>query len=454
MLISKPDCDVAIIGGGPAGAAIAAYLARAGLDCIVLERETFPRAHVGESLVPSSTRVLAELGILDQVEQNGFPRKYGAAWTSGPAAPTYQVSWEELLGATQGQIRFDERDQPGVTQPYTYHVDRGKFDHLLLNHAHRLGARVYEGAPVRWVDFSEPERVRVTVDLARRSTEVTARMVVDASGRRTLLGTQLGWRIKDPVFDQYALHAWFDGYDRQAWGKEAGTQDFIFIHFLPLTNTWVWQIPITDTTTSIGVVTQKRNFARSRESREGFFWACVGSRPDVLERVRAARQITPLKEEANYSYAMRQLFADRLVLIGDAARFVDPIFSTGVSIALTGARLAGLDILRAAEAGDFRRQRFREFGSMTARGMRNWYRFISLYYRLNVLFTAFRRDARYRLQLLTLLQGDVYEEYEPWVLSEMRRAVEEVEGDRAHVWHRLLGDLTASAFVDAARTVA
>src|SRR5207245_7949091 len=105
-----------------------------------------------------------------------------------------------------------------------------------------------------------------------------------------------------------------------AWGKDAGTQDFIFIHFLPLTNTWVWQIPITDTTTSIGVVTQKRNFARSRECREGFFWACVGSRPGVLERVRGACRITSLEEEANYSYAMRQLFADRLVLTGEAAR--------------------------------------------------------------------------------------------------------------------------------------
>src|SRR5206468_3569284 len=102
----------------------------------------------------------------------------------------------------------------GVRQPYTYHVDRAKFDHLLLQHAQRLGARVYEGLSVRRVDFSEPGSVRLRLAGPDRETDLTARMVVDASGRRTLLGTQLGWRIKDPVFDQYALHAWFDGYDR------------------------------------------------------------------------------------------------------------------------------------------------------------------------------------------------------------------------------------------------
>lgn len=451
MVTTTPDFDVAIIGGGPAGSCLAAYLAKAGIGCVVLEREVFPRPHVGESLVPSSTRVLAELGLLDQMEANGFPRKYGAAWTSSAAAPVYQVNWEELLGATRGEVRFEERVQPGVNQTYTYHVDRGKFDHLLLLHAHRLGAKVYEGLPVRRVDFSEADVVRIACGLGRRDVHITSRIVVDASGRRTLLGTQLGWRIKDPVFDQYALHAWFDGYDRTAWAKDPATKDYIFIHFLPVTNTWVWQIPITDAITSIGVVTQKRSFARTRESRERFFWDCIGTRPELLETVRSARQLYPLKEEGDYSYAMRQLAGDRLVLVGDAARFVDPIFSTGVSIAMTGARLASQDIAAAMDSGDFCRPAFRHFETMIGRGMRNWYSFISIYYRLNVLFTAFVRDPRYRLEMLKLLQGDVYDEDEPWVLTEMREAISGVERDRTHVWHKLLGDLTAKAFVGSAQ---
>src|SRR5260370_28263073 len=158
--MSQFDFDVGIIGGGPAGAATAAYLAKAGLSCVVFERELFPRPHVGESLVPSSTRV--------------------------------------------------------------FHTN--------------------------------------------------VRLVVDASGRRMLLGNQLKLRIQDPVFDQYAIHTWFEGYDRSILASEPSQNEYIFIHFLPLSKTWVWQIPITETITSIGVVTQKKRFAKSKQERQEFFW--------------------------------------------------------------------------------------------------------------------------------------------------------------------------------------
>ena len=125
------------------------------------------------------------------------------------------------------------------------------------------------------------------------------------------------------------------------------------MHFLPLTNSWVWQIPITETITSIGVVTQKKHFAKARQEREAFFWHCLESRPELASALRAAHQLRPLKEEGNYSYAMKQICGDNFVLVGDAARFVDPIFSTGVSIALNSARFVSADIVRASEKGDF-----------------------------------------------------------------------------------------------------
>ena len=444
--MSQFDFDIGIIGGGPAGAATAAYLAKAGLSCVVFERELFPRPHVGESLVPSSTRVFKEIGFLEQMDQAGFPRKYGAAWTSAAKGPIYDMQWEGLEADCYAGVRFEEREQPGVDRNYTFHVDRGKFDLMLLQHAHQLGATVYEGVQVQRVDFSEPGQPHIHFAIGKNNVQTNVRLVVDASGRRTLLGNQLKLRIQDPVFDQYAIHTWFEGYDRSILATDQSQKDFIFIHFLPLTNTWVWQIPITESITSIGVVTQKKRFAKSKQERQAFFWDCLQSRPELAAGLRAAKQIRPLKDEGDYSYAMKQICGDNFLLVGDAARFVDPIFSTGVSIALNSARFASRDILQAAEAGDFKKERFDAFETTLRRGTKNWYEFISVYYRLNVLFTAFVQDKRYRLDVLKLLQGDVYDVDEPEVLKLMKGIVSQVEQDEKHIWHRYLGELTANAF--------
>jgi FADH2 O2-dependent halogenase len=447
---SKPDFDVGIIGGGPAGASMAAYLAGAGVSCAVFEGALFPREHVGESLVPSSTRVFRELDFLDAMERSGFPRKYGAAWTSAGSEATHQHDWEGLPIGEHADFAFEERKQEGVEQDYTWHVDRGRFDQMLLLHAHSRGAAVHEGITVQGVDFSDPRLAAIKYTIGRREVRTRVRMVVDATGRRTLLARQLKWKVNDPVFDQYALHTWFEDFDRKAIAYRENMNDYIFIHFLPISNSWVWQIPISGTITSIGVVTQKKNFAASRASRETFFWDCLGSRPELLAAAREAKQLRPLKEEGDYSYASKQLSGDRLVLVGDSGRFVDPIFSTGVSIALNCSRFAHRDILKALESGSLQRDDFNEFETTIRRGTRNWYRFISVYYRLNVLFTSFVIDPRYRLQVLKLLQGDVYDEDEPAVLGRMREIVGAVERNPKHLLHKFLGDLTANAFVEAA----
>lgn len=434
------DVDVVIIGGGPAGSAAGGYLSKGGLDCLILERERFPRPHVGESLVPSTTVVFRELGFLDQMEAAGFPRKYGAAWTSDVDKPAYEHDWEGLDPEYHAQVRFEEREQEGVGQNYTYHVDRGKFDELLLRHAERLGASVEEEAVVREVDFdSEAPGVLVTYAKDGETRDVRARMVVDASGRRAFLGNRLGLKVVDPVFDQYAVHTWFEGFDR----GEGPDANYIVIHFLPITNTWVWQIPITEEITSFGVVTQKKHFKAAKSDLEGFFRDCVARRPELEEKLKEARRIRDFTPEGDYSYAMTRFCGDRFVLIGDAARFVDPIFSSGVSIALTSARLASRDILAAAEAGDFSEGRFQRFEETMKRGTSHWYEFICLYYRLNVMFTFFLNDADTRLDVLRLLQGDVYDEERPPVLQKMRDLVTAVEQNPNHVLHGLLGDLTA-----------
>jgi FADH2 O2-dependent halogenase len=421
------DFDVGIIGGGPGGASMAAYLAKAGLKCVVFERELFPRHHVGESLVPSSTRVFKDLDFLPTMHAAGFPKKYGAAWTAADMGPIYNHGFEGMAADCEAIIRFDERQQPGVDMNHTFHVDRSKFDLLLLQHAHKLGATVYSGVKVEKVDFSDKAAPRVQFGMGSKTFE-------------------LKLRVNDPVFDQYALHGWFEGYDRSRLARNPAQVDFIFIHFLPITNTWVWQIPITETITSIGVVTQKQNFASARAEREQFFWKCLESRPELLEGVKQARRVGPLRDEGDYSYAMKQICGDGFVLVGDAARFVDPIFSTGVSIALNSARFASADIVAAAETGDFSRAKFSRFESTIRRGTNNWYEFIQVYYRLNVLFTSFILDPRYRLDVLKLLQGDVYDDEQPEVLQKMRKIVSDVESNDQHLWHKHLGTLTANHF--------
>jgi FADH2 O2-dependent halogenase len=445
-MTSSTDFDVVIIGGGPAGSAMGAYLAQAGIKCAILERELFPRQHVGESLVPSSTRVFKDLGFIPKMEEARFPRKYGASWTSEKSKALYSHDWNGFEAASNADIRFDEREQPGVDRSYTYHVDRGKFDLMLLQHAHELGAAVYEGVRVGEVTFGDNEDPVVNFKLGSKQLSIGCRIVVDASGRHTVLGNQLKLKVKDPIFDQYAIHTWFDGFERKSVAGSQDFADYIHIHFLPVTNSWVWQIPITDTVTSIGVVTQKANFAKKRESREEFFWDALVSRPQLHDAVRQATQMRPFKDEGDYSYAMTSICGDRFVLIGDAARFVDPIFSTGVSIALNSARFASRDVAAALEKGNLTRGAFENYETTIRRGTRNWYEFIRVYYRLNILFTYFLRNQAFRLDVLKLLQGDVYDEDEPQVLVAMREMVSEVERDSTHPWHRLLGDLTAQAF--------
>jgi flavin-dependent dehydrogenase len=166
----------------------------------------------------------------------------------------------------------------------------------------------------------------------------------------------------------------------------------------------------------------------------------------LYNALKAAKHVPPFYDEGDYSYAMKQICGDGYVLIGDAARFVDPIFSTGVSIALNSSRFASRDIIEAFQNGGPTRDSFQRYESTIRRGTNNWYNFISVYYRLNILFTAFINDPRYRLDVLKLLQGDVYDEEEPAVLKRMRDIVSVVEQNPNHVWHDLLGDLTSNAF--------
>jgi FADH2 O2-dependent halogenase len=413
--------DVVIVGGGPAGSALGCYLSQAGISNIILERLNHPRPHVGESLVPSTTRMFQDIGFLETMEREGFVKKFGAAWHP----PKKHAS---LF------IKFAEFPQEGVSQDYTYHVDRGKFDQLLLQHAEASGTKVYQGVNVREVLFDEGQAVGVVADLAGERVRVPAKVVVDASGRGTLLGRQFKWKQSDPLFNQFAVHAWFEGVDR---GAEE-TEDDIHIHFLPVERGWVWQIPITSEICSMGVVAERDVFKRSKQGHEAWFQELVNSAPDIAHAMRDARRVNDFRTEADYSYCMESFCGDGFVIVGDAARFVDPIFSSGVSVALSSAKFASERIRHAFDTDDFSEAVFKPYETRLRRGTTIWYEFITLYYKLLPLFTRFIQSKKHRHQVLQLLQGEVYDRQEVPVLDAMREFIESVEHNSGHTLREAL----------------
>lgn len=422
--------DVIIIGGGPAGSAMGSYLSMKGIDNIILEQAIHPRPHVGESMVTSSTRVFDEIGFLPKMEEAGFPHKYGAAWHPIMNGDV------DVHTSNEAAIEFREFPQEGIDQEYTYHVDRSKFDLMLLKHAEELGSQVYQGMRVTRVLFEDGRAVGVQVRIGDQDIEMAAKVVVDASGRNTLLGRQLRLKKNDPIFDQYAVHGWFEGVNR-----EGPTGDFIHIYFLPVERGWAWQIPITDKITSIGVVTEREVFRRVRMDLKTFFGTYVASNHDLSNAMCHASRVNELKVEGDYSYSMENFVGDGYLLVGDAARFVDPIFSSGVSVALYSAKFAAERIQEAFSRNDFSAEVFRPYEEKLRAGVEIWYEFICLYYKLLPLFTYFIQSRKYRLQVLRLLQGDVFDRSEVGVLDEMRKFIETVENTENHLFKNQLSDI-------------
>ena len=416
--------DVIIIGGGPAGSILGCYLSMAGIDNTIFESANHPRPHVGESMVTATTRVFQEIGFLETMEKEGFVRKYGASWH--PPARTGEFA-----------IEFGEFPQEGIDQDYTYHVDRSKFDLLLLKRAESLGSKVYQGVHAKRVLFDNGKASGVRVKIGDQEVDLSCKIVVDASGRHTLLGRQLGLKKNDPIFNQYAVHAWFEDVDK----GEGPTADYIHIYFLPVERGWVWQIPITEEITSIGVVAEKEVFKQSKMDIEGYFQSHVEFNPDLTRAMRNARRINDFKTEGDYSYSMEKFVGDGFLLVGDAARFVDPIFSSGVSVAAYSAKFAAERIQYALESGDLSEAALKPYETTLRSGVEVWYEFIRLYYKLLPLFTYFIQSKEHRLAVLRLLQGEVYNRKEVPVLGAMRKFIEVVEKSDNHIFKGQLTDI-------------
>jgi FADH2-dependent halogenase len=354
------DYEAAVIGGGPAGASAAATLARLGRRVVLFERDRFPRFHIGESLLAASNEAFEKLGCREKVEAAGFTRKWGASF--GPADGSAE-SYADF--SVSGEIPF----------PQTWQVPRERFDKLLLRHAEESGAEVYQEHRVMDAVF---DAEGVTLDVAGPQTRRTVRVqaVIDASGRLGLLARKLRLRVEEPKLANIAVFAHYSGVPRPA-GRRAGDIRIIGRDDLG----WFWFIPISEELMSVGVVLQRRVFDTwPRMPHEEILQRAIADTPAASALMRDAKREWPVRVEKDFSYCVRAYAGDRWLLAGDAGSFLDPVFSTGVTIALESGIEAGRALGAALACGDLSAPAFARFERVQRLRYRMFRRFVVNFY--------------------------------------------------------------------------
>lgn len=396
MSTSPPaaNYDVIIIGGGPAGSVAACLLGQAGYRVLVLERDIHPREHVGESLSPSTNFIFQRIGFLQKMEEAGFVHKPGTLWTA-PQVPVGRFV----------AIRVSECPPPGAFQGYTYHVERDDFDARLLRHAHELGAKVLQGVRVQQVLFEGDRAVGVRAKVVDGwERDLSARFILDASGRRCTIATQLGLKKKDPLFNQLGIYSWYKGVEPNPPGYEG----MLVLHFFGMERAWAWQIPLRHGLWSIGIVTDRNDFKQSGMSDQAFAEAMFQRNLTLQHNMRNATLLRPWHSEGDYSYKIDQLTGPGWLLIGDALRFVDPIFSSGVDVA-TYSALYAFEAIDATLKGETEAAALRAYEQRVSDGVEVWYDLITLFYKLQSLFTFYAYRTEYRKKVIRILQGNLYQ---------------------------------------------
>lgn len=352
--------DVVVIGGGPAGAAAARRLATSGRRVLLAERQKFPRFHIGESLLPASNRVFETLGLMDQLEAEELVEKRGASFSTED-------------GAYSSYIDFTACGE--VPAPVTYQVLRSRFDELLLAGAAEAGAEVRQECRVVDVDF-EAERARVTLRDGEGERPVDAELVLDCSGQSGFLAKRLGLRETDPELRNVALYAHYEGVPLPA-GERSGDIRIISRRDM----SWFWLIPVSSTLTSVGIVMPRETHAaRSAEPAEALLQRFVAATPVAAEQMRSARRVSEARFEADFCYQPSAYAGDRWLLAGDAGSFLDPVFSSGVLLALESGLEAAAAIEKALSSARLGAGSFAGFQRLQRRRYRFYRRFIRGFY--------------------------------------------------------------------------
>lgn len=318
------SADIAVVGGGPAGSTVATLLARAGFAVRLFERQRFPRAHVGESLLPATLALLDDIGVLPAIEAEGFTRKWGATMSWGRSAEPWSWYFRET------NRRF----------PHAYQVWRPRFDEILLRHSRDAGADVREGVGAREVLFDGDRATGVTLDDGSR---IDADMVVDATGQESLIARQRGLKKWDPFFRNLAVY----GYFRDCPHLPPPDHGNIFVE--SYVHGWVWKIPLAGDVSSIGVVVDRDAGAKAIRSAglHGFLLRQIAAAPRTAALVGSRQPDSPPTAVRDWSYTASSMTGPGHILVGDAACFVDPLFSTGVHLAVSAAHIGAAYVVSA-----------------------------------------------------------------------------------------------------------
>lgn len=357
------DCDVIVAGGGPAGSAASAWLARAGRTVKLYERDSFPRFHIGESLLASVNDALIAIGAHDLIRHASFPEKWGATF---------------MLADGRAERYADFGIAPDVPTPQTWQVPRAAFDTLLLRHAASQGVGVHERHRVLDVAF-DADAVTATVQPAdgeAKPLKVRARAMIDASGRGGLLSRKFDLRVDEPRLANVGVFSHYSGVPRQT-GRRAGDIRIVSRPDLG----WFWLIPISGDLMSVGVVLPRDRFqARATMEHEVLLEGAIAETPVVAALLAGAKREWPVRIEKDFSFSSRAYAGDRWLIAGDAGSFLDPVFSTGVAIALESGVEAGQAVDAGLRAGDLSARRFRRFNLRQRQRYRSFRRFVLGFY--------------------------------------------------------------------------
>ena len=387
--------DVIVIGGGPAGATVGALTAQYGHRVLILERAAFPRFHVGESLIPETYWTLKRLGLIEQLKASAFPRKYSVQFFSEgmkPSAPFY----------------FDEYKDCESSQ--TWQVWRDDFDQMLLNRARELGATARTDAQVLDVLFEGDQAVGVRVKLAGEdgasaTREIACKVVVDATGQSAFLANRLKLKDADPCLKKGTVWTYFKDAKRDPGRDEGAT----LIMQTSQKRSWFWFIPLPDNITSIGCTANMDVMFPGGASAEECFNRELEYCPAMVERLADATRVKDYFTTKDYSYYSRQAAGPGWTLVGDAFGFIDPVYSSGVFLALKSGEFAADSIHAAIESNNFSTEQLSNWHAEHRAGVLLFRKLVYAFYSTDFSFGQFlKMHPEFRSNVTDILIGDVY----------------------------------------------